>query len=111
MLMMEMSVRRTMLGLVAFAMLHAGTSMAADEPRTYRDFLDYCAGRNVAVLDDKTTPADAVARALYAYCRQQRQDLYLGFAATHSAAYVRGYERSALDQFTLYVLSHRANTR
>jgi hypothetical protein len=59
-------------------------------------------------LDDGISSAPVVARALLGVCRRENQKLFERTMAGQSRAYVAGYENAATEQFTAFVLMHRA---
>lgn len=87
-------------------LLQAGPSDA--QTVDYRAALEYCAGRHMVDLDDGISSATVVARALLGVCRRENQSLFGRTMAGKSHSYVVGYENAATEQFTTFVLTHRA---
>lgn len=87
------------------------TPCRSDELATYRKSLDYCAGQNMAKLDDGVSPANIVADALLSVCQRQTQVYFLKLATSQSSAYWVGYHGAVAKQFAVYVLQHRTTLR
>lgn len=83
-------------------------AIGADPLKDYRNALELCAGEKIRNLDDGLTPANTVANVLLGVCKRRNKDLYLLAASGRSTAYMQGFEKAAAEQFTMYVLSHRA---
>lgn len=93
-----------------YAMLLIVTSANAQEPfGNYRQALEYCAGLHMRNMDDGISSAATVARALLGVCRRQNQSLFDQTMAGKSRGYIEGYEKAAAEQFTNFVLMHRAS--
>ena len=86
----------------------SSAAIAAEPTKRYKDAMDYCAGENVARFDDRVSPANVVAKVLLGICRRQNQDSYETLAAGRSRAWLTGYDGAQLEQFTGFVLWHRA---
>ncbi len=74
----------------------------------YRAALEYCAGRHMVELDDGISSAPVIARALLGVCKREKQKFFERAMAGQSRAFVTGYENAATEQFTTFVLMHRA---
>jgi hypothetical protein len=96
---------------LATVVLLASSGFArADSPVTrYRDAMDACAGRYMLSYDDGVSPAREVARVLVGLCRRENHALYSTVVAGHSHAYVVGFNHANEEEFTGFVLWHRAN--
>jgi hypothetical protein len=88
--------------------LQISPSHAESPTAEYRAALEHCAGLNMRDLDDGISPATVIARALLGVCRRENQSLFEQVMARQSRAFVMGYEKAATDQFTTFVLMHRA---
>jgi hypothetical protein len=89
-------------------LLHMTPSHAQSPQVEYRAALEYCAGQHMVDLDDGISSAPIIARALLGVCRRENQRLFERAMAGQSRAYVTGYENAAAEQFTTFVLTHRA---
>jgi len=88
--------------------LQVSSSYAQSPNVEYRAALEHCAGLHMVDLDDGISSAAVVARALLGACRRENQRLFERAMAGQSRAYVTGYENAATEQFTTFVLMHRA---
>lgn len=95
--------------LVLLALLLQISSSYAQSPTVeYKAALEYCAGQHMVDLDDGISSAPIIARTLLGVCRRENQKLFERAMVGQSRAYVTGYENAATEQFTAFVLMHRA---
>jgi hypothetical protein len=73
----------------------------------YQKAADYCAGQNVRKLDDGITSAEVIADVMLTECRNTLIGLWKSAIKGKSNAWIEGYNRAQLKQFTAYVLMHR----
>lgn len=97
------------IALICLLLMSPGLALSADSVTEYRNALDECAGESVWTYDDGVTSANVVAKVLVGICRRKNQALYSLVIAAHSNSWVTGFERAATEQFTGFVLWHRAN--
>src|SRR5882757_909265 len=101
-----------MFRLVAAILIAATCPTSASSATTisqYQDAISYCAGEDVWNYDDGVSPANVVAKILLGICRRQNQALYSYISAEHSNAFMAGFNRASEEEFTSFVLFHRAN--
>lgn len=93
---------------VLIVLLQLAPSHAQSPAGEYRAALEYCAGLNMHDLDDGISSATVIARTLLGICRRENQSLFEHAMAGQSRAFITGYEKAATEQFTAFVLMHRA---